>query len=114
MLDVTELLKLMESQQESTSVTIDQHQQQTEHLADLESELVRVNRQLSVIRKNIAHYQQLAENMLRTNPEAFGPEIVKLLRDIATAKAMKDHPELFGELHQLEQRSAQISKEVGQ
>ncbi|WP_337026054.1 hypothetical protein [Pantoea eucrina] len=114
MLEVNELLRLMESQQESTSVTIDQHQQQTERLADLESELIRVNRQLSVIRKNIAHYQQLAENMLKTHPEAFGTEIVKLLRDIATAKAMKDHPELFAELQQLEQRAEEISKEVGQ
>lgn len=115
MLDVTELLKLMESQQDSPSVkTIDQHTQQTEHLADLESELVQVNRQLSVTRKNIAHYQQVAEQMLRTNPGRFGDEIVKLLRDIATAKVMKDRPEIFEQLHQLEQRVAEIRKEVGQ
>lgn len=115
MLEVTELLKLMDSQQDSTSVkTIDQHTQQTEHLADLESELVEANRQLSVTRKNISHYQQLAEQMLRTHPERFGDEIVKLLRDIATAKVMKDHPELFEQLHQLEQRVEHISKEVGQ
>ncbi|WP_312830797.1 hypothetical protein [Pantoea eucrina] len=86
MLEVNELLKLMESQQE-TSVTIDQHQQQTEHLADLETELVEANRQLSVTRKSIAHYQQLAEQMLRANPELFGAEVVKLLRDIATAES---------------------------
>lgn len=115
MLSTTELLKLMESQQQeqTTSVTIDQHTQHTEHLADLESELVTVNRKLSVTRKNIAHYQQLSENMLKTNPEMFGPEIAKLLRDIATAKVMKDKPELFAELHQLEQRADQIHKEVG-
>ncbi|MEQ5408411.1 hypothetical protein ABN277_02220 [Enterobacter hormaechei] len=111
MLSTTELLRLMESQQQES--TIDQHTQHTEHLADLESELVTVNRQLSVTRKNIAHYQQLAEQMLKTNPEMFGPEIAKLLRDIATAKVMKDKPELFAELHQLEQRAEQISKEVG-
>lgn len=112
MLSTTELLKLMESQQQQES-TIDQHTSDTEHLADLESELVTVNRKLSVARKNINHYQQLAENMLKTNPEMFGPEIAKLLRDIATAKVMKDKPELFAELHQLEQRAEQISKEVG-
>lgn len=112
MLSTTELLKLMESQQQQES-TIDQHTQHTEHLADLESELVTVNRKLSVARKNIAHYQQLAEQMLKTNPEMFGPEIAKLLRDIATAKVMKDKPELFAELHQLEQRAEEISKEVG-
>ncbi|GEM_PF-1821033 len=113
MLSTTELLKLMESQQESTSVTIDQHQQQTERLADLESELVQVNRQLSVTRKNIAHYQQMAEQMLRVSPERFGAEVVKLLQNIATAKVMKDHPDLFDELHQLEDRVEQIRKEVG-
>lgn len=112
MLSTTELLELME-QQESTSHTIDQHTQNTEHLADLESELVAVNHKLSVTRKNIAHYQQLAEQMLKTNPEMFGPEIVKLLRDIATAKVMKEKPELFAEAHQLEQRSDQIRKELG-
>ncbi|MDU6439067.1 MAG: hypothetical protein E6559_04005 [Pantoea sp.] len=111
MLSTTELLKLMESQQQES--TIDQHTQHTEHLADLESELVTVNRKLSVTRKNIAHYIQLAEQMLKTNPEMFGPEIAKLLCDIATAKVMKDKPELFAELHQLEQRAEQISKEVG-
>ncbi|MGE1560413.1 hypothetical protein [Pantoea septica] len=112
MLSTTELLKLMESQQQQEP-TIDQHTQHTEHLADLETELVTVNRKLSVARKNIAHYQQLSEQMLKTNPEMFGPEIAKLLRDIATAKVMKDKPELFDELHQLEQRAEQISKEVG-
>lgn len=114
MLEVNDLLKLMESQQESTSVkTIDQYTQHTEHLAELESELVSVNRQLSVTRKNIAHYQQLAAQMLRTNPERFGPEVVNLLENIITAKVMHDHPELFDQLHQLEQRAGQISKVVG-
>lgn len=114
MLSTTELLKLMESQQDSTSVkTIDQHTQQTEHLADLESELVQINRQLSVTRKNIAHYEKVAEQMLRTNPERFGDEIVKLLHNIVTAKVMKDQPQIFAELHQLEQRVAEIRKEVG-
>lgn len=113
MLDVHQLLELMESQQESTSVTIDQHTQQTERLADLESELVQINRQLSTTRKNIAHYQQVAEQMLRTNPERFGAEVVKLLHNIATAKVMKDYPEIFEQLHQLEQRVEEIRKEVG-
>lgn len=112
MLEVTELLKLMESQQQQES-TIDQHSQHTEHLADLESELVTVNRKLSVARKNIAHYQQLAEQMLHNNPAAFGPEVVKLLENIITAKVMKDHPELFSEQQKLEQRADQIRKEVG-
>lgn len=114
MLSTTELLKLMESQQDSTSVkTIDQHTQQTEHLADLESELVRVNRQLSIARKNIAHYQQVASQMLRTNPERFGAEVINLLQNIVTAKVMHDHPEIFEQLHQLEDRVEQIRKEVG-
>lgn len=114
MLEVNELLKLMESQHESTSVkTIDQHTQQTEHLANLESELVKVNRQLSVTRKNIAHYQQLATQMLMTKPERFGPEIVKMLENIITAKVMHDHPDLFNEQQKLEQRADQIRKEVG-
>lgn len=114
MLEVNELLKLMETQQESTSVkTIDQHTHDTDRLSELETELVTVNRKLTTTRKNIGHYQQLAAQMLRTNPESFGPEILNLLRDIATAKVMKDKPELFAELHQLEQRAEQISKEVG-
>ncbi|MDU4747638.1 MULTISPECIES: hypothetical protein [Pantoea] len=113
MLEVTELLKLMESQQESTSVTIDQHTQQTDRLSELETELVNINRQLSVTRKNIGHYQQLAEQMLHNNPAAFGPEVVKLLENIITAKVMKDHPELFSEQQKLEQRADQIRKEVG-
>lgn len=114
MLEVTELLKLMESQQEQTSVkTIDQHTQQTDRLSELETELVKVNRKLSVTRQNIAHYQQLAAQMLHNNPAAFGPEVVKLLQNIITAKAQHDHPELFDELHQLEQRAVQIRKEVG-
>lgn len=113
MLEVNDLLKLLETQQESTSYTIDQHTQQTDRLSELETELVTVNRKLSVTRKNIGHYQQLAAQMLRTNPESFGPEILKLLRDIATAKVMREKPELFIELHQLEQRAEQISKEVG-
>lgn len=114
MLEVNELLKLMESQQESTSVkTIDQHTHDTDRLSELETELVTVNRKLSVTRKNIGHYQQLAAQMLRTNPERFGPEVVKLLENIITAKVMHDHPELFDELHQLEQRADQIRKEVG-
>lgn len=113
MLEVTELLKLMESQQESTSVTIDQHTQHTEHLADLESELVSVNRQLSINRKNIGHYQHLAEQMLHNNPAAFGPEVVKLLQNILTAKVMHDHPELFDKQQKLEQRADQIRKELG-
>lgn len=114
MLSTTELLKLMESQQESTSVkTIDHHTQHTDRLSELETELVTINRKLTTTRKNITHYQQLAEQMLKTNPEMFGPEIAKLLRDIATAKVMKDKPELFAELHQLEQRAEEISKEVG-
>lgn len=114
MLEVNDLLKLMETQQESTSAkTIDQHTQQTDRLSELETELVTVNRKLSVTRKNIAHCQQMAEQMLRTHPERFGDEIVKLLHNIATAKVMKDQPKLFDELHQLEQRAEQISKEVG-
>ncbi|MCG7367302.1 hypothetical protein MHZ90_14350 [Pantoea sp. ACRSH] len=114
MLEVNELLKLMESQQqESTSVTIDQHTQHTDRLSELETELVTVNRKLTTTRKNIGHYQQLAAQMLRTNPERFGPEVVKLLENIITAKVMHDHPELFAELHQLEQRAEEISKEVG-
>lgn len=113
MLSTTELLKLMESQQPEESTSIEQHTQHTEHLADLESELVTVNRKLMVTRKDIEHYQHLAEQMLKTNPQAFGDEIVKLLRDIATAKVMKEKPELYDELHQLEQRAEQISKEVG-
>jgi len=113
MLEVNDLLKLLESQQESTSVTIDQHTQQTEHLADLESELVKVNRQLSVTRKNIGHYLHLAAQMLRTNPERFGPEVVKLLENIITAKVMHDHPELFDKQQKLEQRADQIRKELG-
>lgn len=114
MLEVTELLKLMETQQESTSVkTIDQHTQQTERLADLESELVSVNRQLSINQKNIGHYQQLAEQMLHNNPAAFGPEVVKLLQNILTAKVMHDHPELFDKQQKLAQRADQIRKELG-
>lgn len=113
MLEVNDLLKLLETQQESTSHTIDQHTQQTDRLSELETELVTVNRKLSVTRKNIAHYQQMAEQMLRTHPERFGDEIVKLLHNIATAKVMKDQPKLFDELHQLEQRSDQIRKELG-
>lgn len=113
MLEVTELLKLLESQQESTSVTIDQHTHDTDRLSELETELVTVNRKLTTTRKNIAHYQQLAAQMLRTNPERFGPEVVQLLENIITAKVMHDHPELFDELHQLKQRAEQISKEVG-
>ena len=115
MLEINDLLKLMESQQQeqTTSVTIDQHTQQTDRLSELETELVTVNRKLSVTRKNIAHYQQLAAQMLRTNPERFGPGVVKLLENIITAKVVHDHPELFDELHQLEQRADQIRKEVG-
>ncbi|UBB13646.1 hypothetical protein [Pantoea eucrina] len=114
MLEVSELLKLMESQQESPSVkTIDQHTQQTDRLSELETELITVKRNLSVTRKNIAHYQQLAKQMLKTHPEMFGAEVVKLLQNIVTAKVMKDHPELFAELHKLEQRVEHISKEVG-
>lgn len=114
MLEVTELLKLMETQQESTSVkTIDQHTHDTDRLSELETELVTVNRKLSVTRKNIGHYQQLAAQMLRTNPERFGPEVVKLLENIITAKVMHDHPELFDEQQKLEARADQIRKELG-
>lgn len=114
MLEVTQLLKLMENQQESTSVkTIDQHTHDTDRLSELETELVTVKRKLSVTRKNIAHYQQLAAQMLRNNPAAFGPEVVTLLENIITAKVMHNHPELFDELHQLEQRADQIRIELG-
>ncbi|WP_217546416.1 hypothetical protein [Pantoea sp. GbtcB22] len=113
MMSVSELLQLMESQHESSSVTtLDQQREQIEQKAEMESELVSVNRKINICSKNIAHYTQFAAQQLQSNPESFGPDVVTLLNNIVTARVMRDKPELFNELQQLQQRAEEIQKEV--
>jgi hypothetical protein len=106
-----ELMQLFDTQQ--ATVTIDQHQSELEQRANLETERVQLQRQLSVCKKNIQHYEESAFDVLLRSPESFGPSVIELLRNICKAKAMTDKPALYEELHQLQTRLAEIKEVTG-
>lgn len=114
MLSVKELLQLMETQQKDhqQEITLDQHRDQIEHKAELETEIVNINRRLSVVKKNIDHYTRFASQLLHDNPSAFGQPIVTLLENIVQARVLQEHPELFSEVEQLQTRTEEIKKEI--
>lgn len=110
--EIQELMKLFETQQQAT-VTIDEHTEQLQTLADLETERVSTEKKLKICLQNVAHYEKLSWDMLLRSPEAFGPSVMDLLGNLCKAKAMSDKPDLYREMDELQNRLAEIKEVTG-